>query len=691
MVRHYRTVAFAALAALVSFNLRAEVVEIGSAADFAEKIAANPEGDYKLTADIDLADAEYVTIPEFSGTLDGGGNTISGLTVPLFGTVSGSAQIRNIVFDGANVANTTASTDSGILAVKMDGENFVVDSISFINCTIIKGSSGNAGMIAGTLTKSGTISNCSIADSCKMTASGNCGALGGFVGTATADGQNATIAFLNCVNFCTTLSRDYTAKYAGIICNATAKGSGGSADQRAHLVFADCTNYVGAVGKFTNPNYGAFAFSVNGGASSNMGDVLFERCANYGELDITGTKTAVGGFIVTGGNAQYTFVDCVNYANIKTVTAVPAGGFIGTLSALIKVPLTFKGCANLGDVSGNDAGGFIGNLAHNASYGSNKVVFESCLQKGEITATRETSVGAQLIGYLSSSVTYPYLGVKGSLLMNETLVGGNAGGSFGTEDFADNVFADVSEGLVDGTDLAALNAYGEGCNLWKPGSKSPILKIMPDEPAPDVVTVRFLEAEAFGSSVLKTCVILKGATPVAPVLPGTVCSGSGKGGKGGGGGGGQKGVGPGAGGAAGTFSKNWYQEADGRWRIKNKAGQIVKSAWLCDDAVAANGQNVWYLLDANGDMVTGGLVQDNTGNFYSLEMNHNGYYGMLRYKNGTYTCEDGTTVYLEFSQEHNGSFGAVINPAGLEFLKAKYGITKFTIGNENIQNTKSFE
>ena len=506
-------------AVLAAFNLRAEVVEIGSAADFAEKIAANPAGDYKLTANIDLTGSGYATIPEFSGTLDGNGKTISGLTVPLFGTVSGSAQIRNIVFDGANVANTTASTDSGILAVKMDGENFVVDSISFINCTIKKGGSGNAGMIAGTLTKSGTISNCSIANSCKMTASGNCGALGGFVGTATADGQNATIAFLNCVNFCTTLSRDYTAKYAGIICNATAKGSGGGADQRAHLVFADCTNYVGAVGKFTNPNYGAFAFSVNGGASSNMGDVLFERCANYGELGITGTKTAVGGFIVTGGNAQYTFIDCVNYADIKTVTAVPAGGFIGTLSALIKVPVTFKGCANLGDVSGNDAGGFIGSLAHNGSYGSNRVVFESCLQKGEITAVRETSVGAQLIGYLSSSVTYPYLGAKGSLLMDETLVGGNAGGSFGTEDFEDNVFADASEGLVDGTDLAALNAFGEGCNLWKQGSESPILKIMPDEPAPKVVTIRFLDAEVFGSTVLKTSVILKGTTPRAPEIP----------------------------------------------------------------------------------------------------------------------------------------------------------------------------
>ena len=150
---------------------------------------------------------------------------------------------------------------------------------------------------------------------------------------------------------------------------------------------------------------------------------------------------------------------------------------------------------------------------------------------------------------------------------------------------------------------------------------------------------------------------------------------------------GQKPAGPGA----VTFSKNWTQAADGQWQIKNKAGEIVKNAWLCDDAVTANGQNVWYLLDGNGNMVSGGCVQDNTGNIYSLETNHNGYYGMLRYQNGNYTCEDGTTVYLEFSQAHDGTFGAVINQAGKDFLIRKYGITQFGIGNQNIQYTKSFE
>ena len=120
--------------------------------------------------------------------------------------------------------------------------------------------------------------------------------------------------------------------------------------------------------------------------------------------------------------------------------------------------------------------------------------------------------------------------------------------------------------------------------------------------------------------------------------------------------------------------------------IKDKAGNPVTAAWLCDDAVAANGQHVWYLLNRDGIMVAAGLVQDKTGNYYSLEMSHNGYYGMLRHVNGTY---DG--IYMEFSQKHDGTFGAITNPSAIEALKAKYGVTGFDIGNDRCVYTKSFE
>ena len=134
-----------------------------------------------------------------------------------------------------------------------------------------------------------------------------------------------------------------------------------------------------------------------------------------------------------------------------------------------------------------------------------------------------------------------------------------------------------------------------------------------------------------------------------------------------------------------TFSEYWFQDSNGSWKVKDNNGNIVKNAWLCDDAVASNGKDVWYLLDSNGDMVSAGLVQDQTGNFYSLETNHNGYYGMLRYKSGNY---DGVSLTLEGS--HSGAFAAVLNADGLNALKGKYGVTTVNIDNSNCVYTSNF-
>lgn len=138
-----------------------------------------------------------------------------------------------------------------------------------------------------------------------------------------------------------------------------------------------------------------------------------------------------------------------------------------------------------------------------------------------------------------------------------------------------------------------------------------------------------------------------------------------------------------------TFSKNWYQTVDGSWKIKNQNGLDVVSAWLCDDAVTENGQNVWYLMNADGTMLSAGLVRDRTGNYYSLETEHNGYFGMLRYKNGNYKV-NGTDVYIEFEQQHNGSFGAVKNQTAIDALTAAYGVTDFPVGNESCTYTSKF-
>ena len=136
---------------------------------------------------------------------------------------------------------------------------------------------------------------------------------------------------------------------------------------------------------------------------------------------------------------------------------------------------------------------------------------------------------------------------------------------------------------------------------------------------------------------------------------------------------------------ASSFSEFWFQDTNGTWKVQDQNGNVVKNAWLCDDAVPSNGQDIWYLIDSNGNMVSAGLVQDQTGNIYSLETSHNGYYGMLRYKSGAY---DG--VYLDLESSHGGSFANIKNQDGRSGLQSIYGLTQVNIDNSNCVYTSSF-
>ena len=136
---------------------------------------------------------------------------------------------------------------------------------------------------------------------------------------------------------------------------------------------------------------------------------------------------------------------------------------------------------------------------------------------------------------------------------------------------------------------------------------------------------------------------------------------------------------------ASSFSEFWFQDTNGTWKVQDQNGNVVKNAWLCDDAVPSNGQDIWYLIDSNGNMISAGLVQDQTGNIYSLETSHNGYYGMLRYKSGAY---DG--VYLDLESSHGGSFAKIKNQEGVDGLQAIYGLTQVNIDNSNCVYTSSF-
>lgn len=63
------------------------------------------------------------------------------------------------------------------------------------------------------------------------------------------------------------------------------------------------------------------------------------------------------------------------------------------------------------------------------------------------------------------------------------------------------------------------------------------------------------------------------------------------------------------------------------------------------------------MLGADGYMFSG-IITDQNGYSYLLEVEHNGHFGRMITVNGAYTV-NGKIVYLTFNQNHDGNFGAI--------------------------------
>lgn len=118
-----------------------------------------------LTADLDLTDSDFTPIPTFGGTFDGGGHTISGLSLTADGSCQGlfryvqeGAVVRNLKVEGSVTPGGTQEYVGGLV-----GSN----SGSLISCSFsgtVEGDSYVGGLV-GINEESGTVSSCSVSGS----------------------------------------------------------------------------------------------------------------------------------------------------------------------------------------------------------------------------------------------------------------------------------------------------------------------------------------------------------------------------------------------------------------------------------------------------------------------------------------------------------------------------------------------
>ena len=244
-----------------------------------------------LTADISLRGVDFEPIASFSGTFNGGGHTISGLTLTdslspagLFLTLERGAFVHALKVEGQVAPGGTKEFVGGIV-----GRSYgTLEECSFFG--VVKGDSAVGG-IAGRNEEGGLIANCTVSGS--VSANRYTGGIAGYnLGTLRACINSASV---NTANVDPTLSLDdLSIDPASSLTDLVSVGAvesrnatsdtGGIAGYSSGSLLS-CINR-GAVG------YPHFGYNVGGGAGRSDGFMDF--CSNYGM--IYGRKD-VGGIV----------------------------------------------------------------------------------------------------------------------------------------------------------------------------------------------------------------------------------------------------------------------------------------------------------------------------------------------------------------------------------------------------------
>lgn len=516
---------FAALAALVSINLRAGVVEIASSADFVEKIAANPAGEFKLTADIDLADAGYVSIPEFSGTLDGNGKTLTGLGAQAFCKTNAGA-IASLTIDGTvdGVNTTWSMTGAGVFACVSMGGKFTDCATKGYTLNHTVGNGGFQtipaanGLIAGVAYDGSRFVRCSADASCSLIQNGKGNnQQGGIVGVLVASDPNGVIAeFVGCVNFAT-----ITTSANG---NDTSSGSGGILGmiKNCHssilpeVFFIQCRNEGAILGNRNTNIGGILGFSIAGGNGSGT-RVRFANCTNRG--GIAAAENMAAGEVCYGGGITGRIADgsiahfggCANFGVIAGGDHMVVGGMLGNFKKQYQGvdSIVIENCVNCGSVTGTTVGGLVGEIVNVEGWAKDAYRFRNSANYGTVEGA--TTAG-QFIGKLTCSTSSGFE-IDSCWVADEPLYGSASKTPTGS-----GAIIATAEGYDHAAALASLNASGNVAYFpWVAGEgERPELCAFADDSGAANHYVLFCD---WDGSLIKSDLVADGAAATPPPDP----------------------------------------------------------------------------------------------------------------------------------------------------------------------------
>lgn len=458
--------------------------------DYAAKINSDVEGTtwrdkhYKVTSDISLFQVGGDWTPigtydyNFTGVFDGGGRTISFMTVNnpnsnyqgMFGYVSGGT-VKNVHLTSAFV---TGKNHVGGLVGNCTGH--------IENCTYSGTVTGNdyVGGLAGKISFNAYISNSSVSGT--VTGNNNVGGLAG------ENSLNGNIS--NSSNTGNVLGNDYVGGVSGnsenrsTISNSTNTGNvtgnncvggvAGNSDGLIHrATIADCSNsgavkgkdYVGGVAgknvsnaKITNShNTGDVEGMVylGGVAGNNRDNAIIKDSSNTGAVSSTSEAQYIfiGG--VAGNNTLSTVDNCFNTGNV-TAIGTYVGGVVGDNGVQRGDPAgAITNSWNAGTVTGgNHVGGVAGNNDFTA-------IIKNCYNTGDVMATGDYAGGVAGLSSLNSRIENCYN--IGNVTGSGNYIGGIAGATNTTVNNIVNSYflqGTAGKGVGVGLDQSEVKTWG---------------------------------------------------------------------------------------------------------------------------------------------------------------------------------------------------------------------------------------
>lgn len=467
-----KSIAFAAAACISSFAWNVRGAEIATASDFVAAMSQDSAGSHALTADIDLADSAYTTVPNFTGTLDGQGHAITGLGAQsLF--VTNAGHVANLTIDGAvSGVNTEWKADStaGIFCVVCDGGDFVGCKVA--GYTLRVSTTGYGGLFAGIAYEGSVFSSCSTDVGCVVRSATANATVGCFVGYITCNVAEGTIAgFTDCTNNATiaVTAGDYSARGKG---GFVGKIDGICSASIPEVSFVRCVNRgtMSQSAKFTQ--LGGFIGNAAGNGEKKQDSIIrFVDCVNESNLTASDTQSdCAGGFIARAGSVSLVFTGCVNRGDVSC--AKIAGGFIGKISDAYGKSVgdgnLILNSANYGNVTGtSNAGGFVGSVGWNAGYNLGQFRVKNSAVYGTVACGENGARGA-ILGTISSGTANAVVVAFSNVWATTSLLYSSAT----KEPISENVQCADAEGYSDSAARSALNAVAkvnDTYELWRIG------------------------------------------------------------------------------------------------------------------------------------------------------------------------------------------------------------------------------